>query len=284
MPVSSAKGNIARHAASASRLGQLGFELRHPLQLLLRVKLLNLHVAELFSAVAGQLFCLKVGLENLSCGGVYGEDGIVGQIEELAVAQLGFQQCLCPELHALFQLQSMLAQHFLCFLQAPVLFFQFPLVLEILELQLPALDGPAHRVAQLLEVKRLGEVIRRALAQALNGNVVRVGRRHDDDRRGQRAGSQLLDKLNPVHFRHADVRQDDVRVEGFLNLQCFAGRRGNLDGVTSGFQSLADGVAGRLLVVHYEYPMLRHGVVSATVANRLKRPTSCLNRPLTMST
>ncbi len=80
--------------------------------------------------------------------------------------------------------------------------------------ELLVIEDPGQDDQQLLEVDRLGQVVRSAGAHRVDRRVDRAERGHHHHGRRLVLGADLLDQLDAVHAGHLEVGHDHVRGEG----------------------------------------------------------------------
>ena len=122
------------------------------------------------------------------------------------------------------------------------------------------LDGVAHPQGQHLRVEGLFDEIHRPQAQSLHLGLKALVRRQEDDGdllAGDHLRFQPLHGLKPVHPRHLDIQEDQVRV---IVLYIFQQRRAGFQGGDAHIL-FAQYVAGhfqvRHIIVHDDHP-IRH--------------------------
>ena len=112
------------------------------------------------------------------------------------------------------------------------------------------LHCPQHQVAELVGIDRLGDVVEGPVLQRPHRRI-HGGEGRDHDHGGLRVDlAELLLELHAVHAGHLDVQQHHLVAVLLHGPQRFRGVLRRLHFVTVLAEPLAEGVAGRKLVVH----------------------------------
>ena len=102
----------------------------------------------------------------------------------------------------------------------------------------------------MIDVEGFGEVIQRPFAQTLDRQIMRAVRRDHDHRRRFGAVLQFPQERDPVHLRHINVADDDIRIERRLDFERVAAVGSQRHLVSYAIQSLAHRLARGFVIVH----------------------------------
>ncbi len=115
------------------------------------------------------------------------------------------------------------------------------------------LEHLAEHDQERVEVERLGQVLRRARAHRLDRGRHLAERRHHDDRGRVLRAADLLDQLDPVHPRHLQVGDHDLRPEGLVLAERLERIGRGLDVVALVAQELRErGASVHLIIDHQD--------------------------------
>ncbi len=138
---------------------------------------------------------------------------------------------------------------------------------EIFLAQAPTFLGLADRQQDLIRPEGFGDIVVGAQFHAGDRRIDAAVGTHHDDRTGDVAGDLFPEEGHAVHFRHADITQDQMESCGLETQQTLPATLGFGNGVAFPLQNQTQHVAHRGLVIDDQdlSKGIAHAVVSAVV-------------------